>query len=118
MRKELPTEMRLFQRPKLDPIVVPEEIHEVASYIAALKPSTSNIREISEKMAQCTVLHQWLLRQKLDVLNIFPHLLCYNGLMVRIIISFLCTTFFLNILVEHQQLFQKFKQIWVTIKNE
>lgn len=86
MRSDVPSEDRLFQRPKLVPIIVPEEIIEIASHAAALTPSSQNIREISEKMAKCATLHHYLLQQKTKVTAIvktFPHLLAYNGIMVQ-----------------------------------
>ncbi|XP_021697722.1 uncharacterized protein LOC110675951 [Aedes aegypti] len=87
MRKDLPSEERKFQRPKPTSIELPDGIHDNASYMAALTPSSQNIREISEKMSQCTVLHQWLLQQQIEVtssiLKIFPHILAYDGLMIQ-----------------------------------
>ncbi|KXJ75679.1 hypothetical protein RP20_CCG011244 [Aedes albopictus] len=87
MRKDLPTEDRKFQRPKQTPIELPDGIFENASYLAALTPSVQNIREISERMAQCTILHQWLLQQRNNVsesiVRTLPHILAYGGLMVQ-----------------------------------
>lgn len=112
MRKDLPSEERLFQRPKQTIIVLPDGIQELASYVATLTPSLQNVREISEKMSQCTILHQWLLRET-DVTNslikTFPHFLAYNGLMVSSLFSkcMLTSSNNENITFQVQQAFER-----------
>lgn len=88
MRKHVLPENRLFKRKKMENIVLPDDIRDNASTLAALTSTPQNGRTVSEGMAECTVLHKYILQQKNDekvkeLITTFPHLLAYNGIMVQ-----------------------------------
>lgn len=87
MRKDVPSDERLFQRQKKVKIVLPDGIHEMAAKLAALTGNAQNGKLVSGGMEQCFLLHQYLLQEGGDnmvqeIMTTFPHLLGYDGVMV------------------------------------
>ncbi|XP_055527428.1 uncharacterized protein LOC129720040 [Wyeomyia smithii] len=87
MRKDILPENRLFRRVRPKKIIVPETSNETAALLAALSATAQNAKYISDSMAECTEIHQWILNKKSEnntqeILEVFPHLLNYNGLLV------------------------------------
>lgn len=87
MRKDIPSDERLFQRSKKVKIVLPAGIHETAAKFAALTGNAQNGKLISGGMEQCFVLHRYILQEGGDnmvqeIIATFPHLLGYEGVMV------------------------------------
>ncbi|XP_062546947.1 uncharacterized protein LOC134212780 isoform X3 [Armigeres subalbatus] len=88
MRKDIPTNERLFQRAKKLKTVLPEGIREKAAKLAALTGNALNGKVISDGMAQCFLLHQDILQSGGDnmiqeIITTFPHLLGFDGVMIQ-----------------------------------
>lgn len=90
MIKDLPPEHRKFKRSKAGNEVghsISSETVECAKMLAAIESIKGNAKQICEGMAACFELHKLMLIEKknaLDILNVFPHFMSYDGLLVRV----------------------------------